>query len=391
VGKLELIEIKIPNLGEAESTEVIEVSINPGDSVSANDTLIVLESEKAAMEVPSDYSGVITKVLVKEGDSVQEGMTLAFIESSTSIEKSTVEDEVLESHPVPSEASNEKIQETRDFSGINAGPAVRKVARELDLDLSKIKGSGKNNLITKEDLKTFVKHGMSQKEISFPNLDELKKYGDYELIQQTKIKQLGAQNLYNSWISIPHVTHFEEANIVTIENKRKKINATSKTKVTPLAFIVQALSKALIEYPIFNSSLVGKGEIMIRKYINIGIAVNTTDGLVVPVIHDVDKLDVETIAEKINELSEKAKNKKLLSKDIQGATFSISSLGNIGGTGFTPIINPPEVGIIGVSRVKNYSNDLKILPFTLSYDHRVINGVDAGLFMSSIKDLLESN
>ena len=226
--------------------------------------------------------------------------------------------------------------------------------------------------------------------------EKLIEFGDYELVKQTKIRALGAKNLQQSWQTIPHVTHFEEADLTNIELSRKIMNESSQVKVTPLAFIIKSVSEALREFPIFNSSLVGDGEIFMRKYINIGVAVDTDAGLIVPVIKDADKLSITDIASNIIDLSTKAKSKKLLQKDLAGATFTISSLGPMGGTGFTPIINPPEVGIIGVSRSKeeiylDEGNVLakKVLPLTLSYDHRVINGADAGKFMLFLKNHLE--
>ena len=253
-------------------------------------------------------------------------------------------------------------------------------------------------MVTKDDLKKYIHSNLGKTKEVYASLEDLKDFGDYELENQTKIKIIGAKNLTESWVSIPHVSHFEEADITNIEIKRKEINIESKIKITPLAFMVNAICNSLKEFPMMNSSLVGEGKLMIRKYINIGIAVSTSQGLLVPVIKNADKLNISEIAERINDLSEKARNKKLLNKDLSGATFTVSSLGNIGGAGFTPIINPPEVGIIGISRAKEQlcmeEGDLiskKILPFSLSYDHRVINGVDAGSFMNFLKKEIEKN
>ena len=390
------IELKIPNLGEAEDTEIIEISVKKGDKLKINDPIIVLESEKAAMEVPSDYEGVIKDIVVKEGDNVKEGTIFAVIEID---ETRKVKEEIAQNIETPEikEKSKKKTEKALiDFSGINAGPAVRKIARELEIDLKKLIGSGKNKMITKDDLKNFIHSNNKYQKLEYADLKSLEKFGKYHIENQSKIRKAGARNLTQSWQSIPHVSHFEEADITKIEKQRKDLNDIATIKITPLAYIIKATALALIEFPLLNSSLVGEGKLMLKNYINIGIAVSTDDGLVVPVIKEVENLNIGEIAKKILEISLKAREKKLLEDDIKGATFTISSLGNIGGTGFSPIINPPEVGIIGVSRsfskiIKNKDNITEniILPFSLSYDHRVINGVDAGNFMSFIKSTIE--
>jgi len=393
------IELKIPNLGEAEDTEIIEISVKKGDKLSKNDPIIVLESEKAAMEVPSDFDGKIKDIKVKEGDSVREGTVFAVIEVEENEEPKQEEEEIKPSSIETS--SNEDISQRTekasiDFSGINAGPAVRKIARELEIDLKKIIGSGKNKMITKDDLKNFIHSNSSIQKIEYADLKSLEVFGDYEIENQSKIRRAGAKNLTQSWQSIPHVSHFEEADVTKIEKQRKDLNEISAIKITPLAYIIKATSLALEEFPLMNSSLVDDGKLMIKKYINIGVAVNTDQGLVVPVIKDVNNMKIGKIAEAILEISIKARDKKLMKDDITGSTFTISSLGGIGGTGFSPIINPPEVGIIGVSRSRKIAKieneslvDTTILPFSLSYDHRVINGVDAGNFMTFIKSTIE--
>ena len=395
------IELKVPNLGEAEDTEIIEISVKEGDQIGKNDPIIVLESEKAAMEVPSDYDGIIKDIKVKEGDSVKEGVVFAVMEVEETEEIKPTEEI---SAPIPSDSAiTENTQPITkaafiDFSGINAGPAVRKIARELEIDLKNINGSGKNAMITKEDLKNFIHSGIKSADSSYAQIDSLKVYGDFTIENQSKIRALGAKNLHQSWVSIPHVAHFEDIDITSAENDRKKLNESSKIKITPLSYLVRAVAMTLKEFPLFNSSLINKGEVMLRHYINLGIAVDTSDGLLVPVLKDADKLEIDEIAQNIDALANKAKNKKLLQKDLSGGTFTISSLGSIGGTGFTPIINPPEVAILGVSRAskKLYLNEgnvieKTILPVCLSYDHRVINGGDAGRFMVHLKDLIEKN
>ena len=390
---MEKIDLKIPNLGEAESTEIIEINIEPGKEVSMNDPLIVLESEKAAMEIPSDYQGEIKEVLIKEGDEVREGMVFATMEV---LKVKTTEVETKSPQDVK-KTEKEKINQelspvAQSFKGINAGPAVRKYARELEIDLTKIIPSGRNNKITKEDLIKYIHEDTKDKNdyLSF-NEDDLSIFGEYSIEKQSKIRSLGAKNLHQSWISIPHVTHFEEVDLSQITMKRKTINASV------LSFVIKGICSALREFPIFNSSLLEQNKIMLKKYINIGVAVDTSMGLVVPVIKDADKLDVKDIDSSVTILAENARNKKLRNSDLEGSTFTVSSLGKLGGMGFTPIINPPEVGIIAVSnfqkKVVMINKELiekTYLPIALSYDHRVINGGDAGKFMTYLKSTLEN-
>ena len=393
------IELKIPNLGEAEDTEIIEISVKRGDKLNKNDPIIVLESEKAAMEVPSDFDGKIKDIKVKEGDSVKEGTVFAVIEIDDKEELKEKEQEIktLSNETITPKVDTHRIEKASiDFDGVNAGPAVRKIARELEIDLKRIIGSGKNKMITKDDLKNFIHTNSSIQKIEYADLKILEEFGDYEIENQSKIRKAGAKNLTQSWQSIPHVSHFEEADVTKIEKQRKDLNEISTIKITPLAYIVKATSIALEKFPLMNSSLVDDGKLMIKKYINIGIAVNTDQGLVVPVIKDVNNLKIGKIAEAIIEISIKARDKKLMKDDITGSTFTISSLGGIGGTGFSPIINPPEVGIIGVSRAKSVVKiengnviETTVLPFSLSYDHRVINGVDAGNFTNYVKSTIE--
>ena len=398
------IDLKIPNLGEAEDTEIIEVSISKGEKIKKNDPLIVLESEKAAMEVPADYDGVVLDILVKEGESVSEGKIFATleIEDEPQINKDG-KSEKEESEPKVSVVKNEVkqqdqqlIEQSFNSNMINSGPAVRKISREFGIDLSKVIGTGKNGFITKDDVKNYI-HSLTDTKIqSYAEIEELKKFGEYVLENQSKIRKAGAKNLYNSWTSIPHVTHFEQVDVTNLEKHRSILNDVSKNKISLLAYVVKATSIILLKKPEMNSSLVGDGKLMLKKYVNIGIAVNTDQGLVVPVIKNVEELNLGQISEKITEFANKARKKTLMEKDLKGATFTISSLGAIGGIGFTPIINPPEVGILGVSRsnevLKLENNEIVekiVLPLALSYDHRVINGVDAGEFMLQIKKLME--
>ena len=398
------IDLKIPNLGEAEDTEIIEVSVSKGDKIKKNDPLIVLESEKAAMEVPADYDGVVIDILVKEGDSVAEGKVFATLEINKEESKKETkknEEKKAESKSAEintnSDKKDEEVLETfRNFEGVNTGPAVRKISRELGIDLSKIMGTGKNGFITKDDVKDYISSLSGEKKQSYADLSELRIFGDFVLENQTKIRKLGAKNLHSSWSAIPHVTHFEEVDITNLETHQRKLNEVSKIKISLLAYIVKACSIVLLNKPILNSSLVSQGKLMLKKYVNIGFAVNTEQGLIVPVIKNVEELNLGQISEKISSFAEKARKKTIMEKDLKGATFTISSLGKIGGTGFTPIINPPEVGILAVSRSKkvlisenNQISEKTFMPLALSYDHRVINGVDAGEFMQELKNLME--
>ena len=398
------IDLKIPNLGEAKDTEIIEVSVSKGEKIKKNDPLIVLESEKAAMEVPADYDGVVIDVLVKEGESVAEGKVFATLEikkgNSKKETKKTEEKKVeIKSSEIKSNSDKKEekvIENFNNFEGINTGPAVRKISRELGIDLSKIMGTGKNGFITKDDVKNYISSLSGEKEQLYADLSDLKIFGDFVLENQTKIRKLGAKNLYSSWSSIPHVTHFDEVDITILEKHRKTLNKVSKNKISLLAYIVKACSIILLNKSILNSSLVSEGKLMLKKYVNIGFAVNTEQGLIVPVIKNVEELNLGQISEKISEFAEKARKKTIMEKDLKGATFTISSLGKIGGTGFTPIINPPEVGILAVSRSKkvlisenNQISEKTFMPLALSYDHRVINGVDAGEFMQELKNLME--
>ncbi len=392
------IELRIPNLGEAEETEIIEISVKEGDSLKKNDPIIVLESEKAAMEVPSDYEGVIKEIKVKEGDSVKEGVIYALLEvhekdfiqknKKNDSNKSKISNDAETTNPGKEKTENIKIS----IGGVNAGPAVRKIAREFEIDLKNIRPTGKNNKVTKEDLKNYI-HTFDKsdvKAISFSE-EDLSSFGDYSIVKQSKIRSIGAKNLHESWVSIPHVTHYDEVDLTKYVCQMKNI------KGSVLSYVVRSLTQALLKFPIFNSALLSDNNIMLRNYINIGIAVDTEDGLVVPVIRHADELSVVKIDQQITELASKARLKKLLKQDFEGSTFTVSSLGKIGGLGFTPIINPPEVAILALSNFQKrlVMNNGKItentfLPISLSYDHRVINGGDAGRFMVYLKDILES-
>lgn len=394
MANIKTLELKIPNLGDAESTEIIEVNVKVGDKISINDPLIVLESEKAAMEVPSDFAGEISELLVSEGENVSEGQIYAKIIAEENLDhKQNAETEKVTSEKTESQETEAEISNVAyDFSGINAGPAVRKYARELEIDLAKITGSGKNSRITKDDLKNFIHSSKQTDSMSqLPLASDFEEFGSYEVLKLSKIRALGAKNLASAWTAIPHVTHFEEIDLSKINELR------NVSKLSPLSYLVKCIANNLLKFKEFNASLLQNDEILLKNYINMGIAVDTPNGLVVPVIKNANKLSIEEINSTIKTLAEKAINKKLLSKDLIGATFTVSSLGKIGGVGFTPIINSPEVAIIGISRTKKVLKmqdqkvrEVDILPISLSYDHRVINGADAGRFMDNLKNMIEN-
>lgn len=394
MANIKTLELKIPNLGDAESTEIIEVNVKVGDKISINDPLIVLESEKAAMEVPSDFAGEISELLVSEGENVSEGQIYAKIIAEENLDhKQNAETEKVTSEKTESQETEAEISNVAyDFSGINAGPAVRKYARELEIDLAKITGTGKNSRITKDDLKNFIHSSKQTDSMSqLPLASDFEEFGSYEVLKLSKIRALGAKNLASAWTAIPHVTHFEEIDLSKI-NKLRNVS-----KLSPLSYLVKCIANNLLKFKEFNASLLQNDEILLKNYINMGIAVDTPNGLVVPVIKNANKLSIEEINSTIKTLAEKAINKKLLSKDLIGATFTVSSLGKIGGVGFTPIINSPEVAIIGISRTKKVLKmqdqkvrEVDILPISLSYDHRVINGADAGRFMDNLKNMIEN-
>ena len=397
MGKVNLIELKIPNLGEAEETEIIEVNVTAGTIVEENDPLIVLESEKAAMEIPSDYSGKIIEIKVKEGQSVQEGQVYAVIESEEisrlSEDNHQINDLVEVPKDFPKQVNEYQPDKKINLTGINAGPAVRKYARELEIDLSRIQPSGRNGKITKEDLKRYI-HSNKDSGFSFAEYQEkdFGEIGDYEIEALSKIRKIGAKNLHQAWLTIPHVTHFEEIEMTNI-------NILKKNKgLSPLSLVAQCFVATLQDFPIFNSSLIEEDKVLIKKSVNLGIAVDTDQGLIVPVIKNANDMSAQEMMENISDLAEKARTKKLLTQHLIGATATISSLGKFGGTGFTPIINPPEVCILAVSRSKKVLGfdeqgrviEKEILPVSLSYDHRVINGGDAGRFMDRLKSHLEN-
>jgi len=416
-------EVVVPDIG-GDAAKVIEILVKAGDEVSAEDSLITLESDKASMDVPSPQSGVIEKIHVEIDQDVSEGTLIATLNivASSAPAASPKQNETSSSTDKPVETTSKAAAtNTASQSAIpaavatqgksHASPSIRRFARELGVDLSRVSGSGRKGRVLKDDVKAFVKGVLSSPSSTshsagagIPEVpaQDFTKFGDIDIQPLNKIKRLTASNLHRSWLNVPHVTHNDEANITGLEAFRKKINADFKqrgeaTKISPLAFIVKALVRCLREYPQFNASLEPGGENLIYKqYFNIGIAVDTPNGLVVPVIKNADQLSVSEIADQMGELAAKARDKKLSINDMSGACITISSLGGIGGTSFTPIVNAPEVAILGVSRSKMQPHwngsefePALTLPLSLSYDHRVIDGAEAARFARHLADVLE--
>ena len=423
-------EIIIPDIGSFDDVDVIEVLVSVGDSIKLDDPLITLETEKASMDIPASASGVIKELKIKVGDKVKEGLVIGLLETKESSEEIIQEKQAVKIPeekiiPQPSRASREpptKIEPAQKPIPIgesnlvaanklsHASPSSRKFARSLGVNLGFINGSGPKNRILIEDIQAYVKGEMSKPRsenmgsqfapVPMPTID-FSKFGSIETKPLSKIKKLSGTNLHRNWVTAPHVTQFDNADITDLEIFRKDMQKEADKKgikLTLLAFLIKACVSALKTYPVFNSSLSPDGESLILKdYYNIGFACDTPDGLVVPVVKDALKKDILEIADDLIKLSAKARERKLKIAEMQGGTFSISSLGGIGGTKFTPIINCPEVAILGVSRSAMqpiYNKDKKdfeprlILPLSLSYDHRVVDGADGARFTSHLAMML---
>ncbi len=411
--------INVPDIGGAEGVTVIEVCVAEGDEIAKDEALVVLESDKASMEVPSPASGIIRAVKVAVDDTVSEGSPLVDLEvrESAAPAPSTAEPAAKPepAKPAPAAAAPASkpaapaAKQATDAPGsaVHAGPAVRRLAREFGVRLQEVTGSGRKGRILKEDVQQYVRDRLSRgggtggEGAGLPPMPEVdfSRFGETEIVDLSKINRLSAANLHRSWLHVPHVTQFDEADITELEKFRKAHNANlgaDGTKLTMLPFIVKACAVALRRYPRFNASLHPSGEqLIVKKYCHIGVAVDTPNGLVVPVIRDADTKGIEALATECGELAAKARNKKLRPDDMQGGCFSISSLGGIGGTSFTPIVNAPEVAILGLSRssLKPVHADgafvpRLMLPLCLSYDHRVIDGALAARFTTTLSELL---
>lgn len=411
-------ELILPDLGEGiEGAEVSEVSISVGDKVSSNDTVLVLESDKASMEIPAESKGTVKEILVSVGDTIKAGQALLKIESAESEkEQKEAKEKLLETKASPTESPQptgapsayiEPLTSNSDkTSKAFASPGVRRLSRELGINLETINGTGDKGRITKEDLNAYIKMQMmfagGELPTHRPEVD-FATWGKVEKQKLTKIQKITGKRLQTAWQSIPHVTQFDEADITELSQYRKKLNKKNikkKTKLTFLPFLIKAATKVLHEMPRFNSSLDQSEEnLVVKSYYNVGIAVDTPGGLVVPVVKDVDKKTIYELSEELIDLSQRARNKKLIPNEMTGGTFTISSLGGIGGKFFTPIINPPEVAILGVSKSGwkiAYDQTTKeqtpkyIMPFSLSYDHRVIDGAAGAAFTRSFAKFLSA-
>jgi pyruvate dehydrogenase E2 component (dihydrolipoamide acetyltransferase) len=434
----EIIDVAVPDIGEDGEVEVIDVLVNVGDVVEVEDGLITLETDKATMDVPSSHAGTVKEVLVSVGGKVKQGSIVIKLETSSGapveVISAPVAEKVVEAPkakpakaakaakaaPVPHHPQAGKVASS---GSIYTSPSIRRIAREFGVDLTLVKGTGNKGRILKEDVQSYVKYELSRPkanagssvsagegglQVVSARVIDFSKFGEIETKPLTRIQKISGPFLHRNWVTIPHVTQFDEADITNVEAFRKEQNVICEKKklgfkITPLVFILKAAADALREFPAFNSSLSEDGEsLILKKYIHIGVAVDTPNGLVVPVVRDVDQKGIHQLSRELLEISMKARDGKLKASDMQGGCFTISSLGGIGGTAFTPIVNAPEVAILGVSKSemkpkwngKDFAPKL-MLPLSMSYDHRVIDGALAARFtvhlasvMSDIRQLI---
>ncbi|BCG49593.1 dihydrolipoyllysine-residue acetyltransferase [Candidatus Profftella armatura (Diaphorina cf. continua)] len=387
--------IKVPDIGDFSEVEVIELMVKIGDTIKIDQSLLVVESEKVSMEIPSSHNGIVREIKVKVGDKVSKNSQILILEEFKENKKN------IKSSPEKlnnfSKINSSPLSLENSINNIHASPSVRKFAREIGVDLKKITlRTGPKNRILKEDIKNYVSlENIKKKECLF---SDFLKFGNIEFQPLSRITKISGQNLYRTWTTIPHVTQFDEADVTELEKFRKNYNNISESneKLTILSFIVKSVAYILKKYPKFNSSLDSAGEnLILKKYYHIGFAVDTKYGLMVPVIKDADQKTITQISQEIINLSNQARKNKLNLSNIQGSTFTISSLGGIGGTAFTPIINSPEVAILGISKIifKPIWNNTKfiprmMLPLSLSYDHRVIDGAMSANFSNSLSNIL---
>jgi pyruvate dehydrogenase E2 component (dihydrolipoamide acetyltransferase) len=428
-------EVKVPDIGDFGDVPVIEVHVKPGDAINADDPLITLESDKATMDVPSPAAGAVADVLVKVGDTVSEGTPILMLQPGDGA--MTEPPSLVEQQEPPPEAAQAAAEAAApvaaapapaatpaapapaapaaaapDVAGVHAGPSVRRMGREFDIDLTAVTGTGPKGRITKEDLLSFLR-GPAQAPapaaapaagMGIPEVppQDFSKFGPVENKPLARIKRISGPFLHRSWLNVPHVTHNDEADITDLDKYRKELDTAAKAdgyRVTLLAFLVKACVSVLKQFPEFNSSLSPeKDSLILKKFYNIGIAVDTPDGLVVPVVKDADRKGITELSKEFGDISKKARDGKLSPNDLQGGTFTISSLGGIGGTSFTPIVNAPEVAILGVVRSKMtpvWSGSefvpRMMLPLSLSYDHRVIDGALAARFTRQLCYFLEDD
>ena len=433
--------VVVPDLGGAETVDVIELSLAVGDNVELEGALLVLESDKATMDVPSPFDGQLVKYLVAEGDTVKVGDAIAELETIASsddapedkpeasadlvlapespVETSIETVETVEASPTQAQAPVElksqspaavveESQTEDEEADIYAGPSVRMLARELGVQLGVVRGSGPRGRILRDDVNDYVKAALAESSspmqvastgiAEVPTID-FSQFGAIDTVKMTKIQKVTAANMQRNWLNVPHVTQFDEADTTDMDSFRKSLKAEGDARgirISPVAFLIKAIAIALQENPVFLRSLAGDGENYIQKhYCNIGMAVDTPRGLVVPVIRDVANMGLWDIAAAVTEFAGKAREGKLKPADMQGGCFTLSSLGAIGGNGFTPIVNAPEAGILGVSKAQikpvwdgQEFQPRLMLPLALSYDHRLVNGGDAGRFITQIVKLL---
>ncbi len=421
------IEIKIPDIGDFADVEVIELLVSAGDSVAAEDPLLTLESDKATMEVPSPVAGNISEFRIAVGDRVSEGTVVALIEASPESSDAPATESadqaasagepapIAEEEPTPAPGPVPHSPPTtlpppvqKAGSAIpHASPGIRRFARELGADLTQIGGSGPKGRILKEDVKAWIKRQLegagsnASQGSGIPEIPavDFAKFGEVETVSLSRIKKISGQHLQRAWLNIPHVTHHEDADITELEEFRKSLKeeaAREGIRVTLLGFVLKILVSALKKFPTFNASIHANGEnLVLKKYFHIGVAVDTPNGLVVPVLRDVDRKSIFDLARELGEVSEKARNGKLSPTDMQGGCMSVSSLGGIGGTSFTPIVNAPEVAILGLCRARmapvwngGEFEPRLMLPLSLSYDHRVIDGAEAARFCAYLSRAL---
>jgi pyruvate dehydrogenase E2 component (dihydrolipoamide acetyltransferase) len=412
---MSLINVTVPDIGDFKNIPVIEIHVKPGDMVKADDPLVSLESDKATMEVPAPAAGRVVEILVQLGHKVSMGSAIIKLEGANGAAGPTAT-KAAAAAPAPKAApaaapvgsparaaALDALPAPVDFGGAHASPSVRRLARELDIDLTALKGTGDKGRVTKDDVKAALKGpgGPASSGTGIPEIptQDFTKFGPTEKLPLSRIKKMSGPFLHRAWLNIPHVTHTDDADITELEQYRKTLDNAAKEKgfrVTMIAFLMKASVVALKAYPEFNSSLAPeKDALILKKYYHIGVAVDTPDGLVVPVIKDVDRKGILEISHELGSLSAKMRDGKITPTDLQGASFSISSLGGIGGTHFTPIVNAPEVAILGVPRSamkpvwdgKEFKPRL-ILPLCLSYDHRVVDGALAARFTRRLADVL---
>lgn len=412
-----LVDVRVPNIGDFDNVPVVEIQVKPGDEVKPDDPLITLESDKAAMDVPSPQRGKVSEILVSIGDKVSEGSAIIRLDVSGDESKPESKSGNGKSHETRDETPSQPAQAATpdttaspaepkdrslpapDFGQVHASPSVRRIARELGIDLTKLTGTGEKGRITKDDVKRQIARsepgGGAQTGIPEIPAQDFAKFGPVETKPMSRLKKLTGPNLHRSWLNVPHVTNADEADITDLEDYRKGLDETAKAKgyrVTLVAFLLKSAVSALKEFPDVNSSLApSKDALILKRYYNIGVAVDTPDGLVVPVIRDVDRKGILELSQELSSVSARMRDGKITPTDIQGSTFSISSLGGIGGTTFTPIVNAPEVAILGAMRSKMQPvwdgaafQPRLMLPLCLSYDHRVVDGALAARFLRKI-------